>query len=442
MNAFDDLDRTVGKWIHEVGTAGRPVYLPDILERTRRTRQRPAWTLWPVIVRDRAAVIPAHITPTRAWALAVVMLLLLALVAILAGVGAGRRLPPPIGPARNGAIVYDVGGTLYRAAPDGSDPRPLMGASVFVHAPAWSPDGTRLAYAEAPSYAAVADSTLAIVDVDAGSTIRVPLPAQAKVAGGMYPAWSPDGRSLAFCADSAGVWPSIFVVGSDGTGLRRIDLKAFALNASLPTWSPDGSEIAFPGQQSAGTDGPSTIWAVSADGTNPRRISATEATVPSRPKWSPDGRQVAFMAPDWATGHVYLVNRDGTNEHRLIAGTTPDGPAAWSPDGTRLAILRVTTVATDPAASVGRVALVRPDGTAARELDSPDLEIHTPVWSPDGTKLLAYLPPVAGASGGYVRQAVLLDVAGGPPVILPALDGRADVPSDYAGIHTWQRLAP
>ena len=84
--------------------------------------------------------------------LASIMALTLALVLAAAGavaVGASilqADLPPPFGPARNGLIAFESGGDIWVVDPDGTDRRQLTSAPGLEHSPAWSADGTRLAY--------------------------------------------------------------------------------------------------------------------------------------------------------------------------------------------------------------------------------------------------------------------------------------------------------
>jgi Tol biopolymer transport system component len=177
------------------------------------------------------------------------------------------------------------------------------------------------------------------------------------------PAWSPDGRVIAFAAgpndtdsDSARCREGLWLVNPDGSMPRRI-----ALDAQTPDWSPDGSRLVY-------GDSAGTIVVSDAGGGSPRTIIGRG----SEPSWSPDGRRLAF-ARDTS---VFVSNADGTGERLVVADARePD----WSPDGTRLVVAR--TSRTTPG-----LALVNVEGdpqlfTLTRGYDTE------PAWSPDGRRL-------------------------------------------------------
>ena len=115
-------------------------------------------------------------------------------------------------------------------------------------------------------------------------------------------------------------------MNADGSGQRR--LTRDARNSATPAWSPDGRKIAFEG----GRDGTNGVYVVNADGSGQRRLARNGRA----PAWSPDGRTIAFFSDT----KIYLMNADGS-EHRPL--TKPlggrEGSLAWSPDGRKLAFL-------------------------------------------------------------------------------------------------------
>jgi Tol biopolymer transport system component len=156
-----------------------------------------------------------------------------------------------------------------------------------------------------------------------------------------------------------------------------------------PAWSPDGRLIAFVSER----DGNAELYVMNADGTNPRRL--TDHTAVDRdPAWSPDGTRIAFSSERDGNAEIYLMGTDGTGLARITASPAPDGHPAWSPDGNRIAFahgdcIHYTGVS---GCSQAVILVTSPTGSAATEVGAGD----APSWSPDGFKLA-----VTGYTCGY-----------------------------------------
>jgi TolB protein len=177
------------------------------------------------------------------------------------------------------------------------------------------------------------------------------------------PAWSPDGRRIAFAADDSDTFRDLYVINAEGSGLRR--LTRHRVDAVEPVWSPDGRSIAADEYY----DGTYAIWVVNANGGGERRV--TPGWRFTGPTWSRDSRLIAFTHID--TGAVYVANRDGS-ARRVLVRTTNACCVAWSPDGRLIAFI-----------SGDGMEMVNADGSGRRML-APSLGGWI-VWSPDGRRI-------------------------------------------------------
>ena len=158
-----------------------------------------------------------------------------------------------------------------------------------------------------------------------------------------YPAWSPDGSQIVyihgdgFDADENPVNEQVWVMNVDGTNQHPLTSDSPAKD-QVPDWSPDGTKIAY-------ASGASGIWVMNADGSNQHKLTGCVASDPSPcatgddfgPVWSPDGTQIAFLRAFGALGSndrpVFVMNADGTNQHRLIDGPMLQAVPAWQARG-------------------------------------------------------------------------------------------------------------
>ena len=201
-------------------------------------------------------------------------------------------------------------GGIYVVRPDGSGMRRLFtGAASNVD---WSPDGRRLAFQ--------GDRCICVISSRGGRPARLLRGRQFT-----HPVWAPDGRTLAVVTWDPDLSTAVAVVRSGGRGVRRLLPRSHrrgALDASEtdPAWSPDGRQIAFELGQ-----GEIAVVHVGTGGTH--RIVARGG----EPAWSPDGRLIAFDSDD---GGLWVVNADGTGDMHRLAPNGAD--ASWAPDSGRV----------------------------------------------------------------------------------------------------------
>lgn len=148
----------------------------------------------------------------------------------------------------------------------------------------------------------------------------------------IYPAWSPDGTQIAYASDATGNY-EIFVSNSDGTNERQITNNG--ATDFTPIWSPDGTRIAF----ASNRDGDFEIYLMDADGKNISQL--TDNGFDDRtPDWSPDGQWIAFATNRHDNNfELYRRSLESGHEERLTEHGSDDVSPAWSPDGKFLAFV-------------------------------------------------------------------------------------------------------
>ena len=144
-----------------------------------------------------------------------------------------------------------------------------------------------------------------------------------------YPAWSPDGKRVAFTANPKREnfgW-RVFVMNADGSNLTPVT----NFSSTLAHWSPDGKQLVFESDRDVTTPGVPEIYSVNADGSNPVRLTNAPTFVDAMPRWSPDGKRIAFWSNRDGNPEIYVMNADGSNVTRLTNNPANDDFPAWSP---------------------------------------------------------------------------------------------------------------
>lgn len=198
----------------------------------------------------------------------------------------------------------------------------------FKQRPAWSPDGSWLAFTRHQG----TSISLFLRSADGNQEKRLTSRKDPECDA----VWSPDGKSLAFCFDKTAPNQGdmdVYTIGADGEDLRPVLVTAGKLShEEWPSWSPDGEWLAL----SSTRDGNQEIYIVRRDGPDLRRLT-NDLAIDAHPAWSPDGQRIVFATSRWGDLELATIQSDGSNLTRLTESPGLDDYPVCSPDGRQIA---------------------------------------------------------------------------------------------------------
>ncbi len=275
--------------------------------------------------------------------------------------------------------------------------------------PAWSPDGRRIAFGGADGehgYEIYATS------FDGTNRIRVTNYPDDGVSGAHMPAWSSDGERIAFRFDR---YHAATKTESHGIGI----VHASGGNAvtitdgpdEVPAWSPDGTTVAFVRRN---LDGTSSLRTVTADGREEHVLSRAGVTVhtSAASPWSPDGARILYGYRDLETSNLgAAVTNVSTGTEHVIIQDAFVGMPMWAPDGTRIAFIRDDAGRPLPAASLW---LIAPDGTEEIEVADGLEHVTDVAWQPSPSRQGSPAPPADSSPTSSSTAPGLIRSTGAP----------------------------
>jgi Tol biopolymer transport system component len=302
-----------------------------------------------------------------------------------------QRLDPKLGQTR-----------LYTVDASGRDLRPLTTPSRADGGDSqadWSADGRKLVFRRFVDSGLAGERVdLYVVNAD-GTGLRnlTRVSCTGLCRTNEEPAWAPNGKRIAFVR-TIGPLPAnggpppivgIFLMNADGTHVQQVSQRRpnSGTEDHAPAWSPDGRRIAFMrANNTAKPPGASVVYVMNADGTHAGVLRTMSHRWPGAgaPAWSPDGTRILYSTSCWfgdcgqpRTGaQLFTIRSDGSGFHQVTRLSGNVGPGRWSPDGKQIVFARNARVG-----PTGDVYTINANGTGLRRLTRvPDLDAGNPDW--------------------------------------------------------------
>jgi TolB protein len=202
--------------------------------------------------------------------------------------------------------------SIYAFWPKTRANRRLGPRGTRSYEPTWSPDARRVAFAEDwGPFGATKEATIKIVSLANDKLTSLTKAKRRRI--DVDPAWSPDGRTIAFARQEHGP-QTIYLTRPDGSATQRLTM------GRSPSWSPDGKKIAFALGDS--------IYRIGIDGQGRTRVVG--GLVHPLVRWSPDGRKLLYTSDSYPAADAWVADIDGTHRRRVLHRQRIEG-IAWRP---------------------------------------------------------------------------------------------------------------
>ena len=273
-------------------------------------------------------------------------------------------------PTGQGAAIVAVGLA-------GESRRKLTSGAAFDSAPRWSPSGRRIAFVRDRYQLEPHVAQLYAVDARGSREQRLTSQPPGSVFDGFF--WTNDEKRIVFSTQQDQSDTDIYAISPESGRLTALTTNS--LWDAAPRWSPGGTRIAFTRGNGVSCCVPSFatgIYTMRADGSGVRNITAGSSGLHVYPSWSPDGKRVAFVRirTGWTDADVFVVDTDGSRPRRISRESGEYTGLTWSPDGTSFAFLRG-----------GRVFTLSADGSETTQLTTSGPYAIGVAWAPDGRQI-------------------------------------------------------
>jgi Tol biopolymer transport system component len=419
VNPSDAFDRHVSDWLHADAEHRVPEHLDAVLRRTRRERQRPAWSSlerWlPVDITTNLRLVQRP-TIGRALLLGAILAALIGLALFAVG-SRVQRVPAPFGPAANGQITYWANGDILVANADGTDARTVISGPTDDFASGYTRDGTKLAFLRASS----PHQSMLMIGAPDGSGVRPVL--KEPLTDADWFEWSPDSRSLAV-VHTVGAARVLSIIDIEHGTLRTLDVNHVVVDNSV-FWRPGTtSELIFSSHAGSGDTTVADIFSIDADGTGLRPVvpSVIGSAELINADLAPDGRTLTYWRWEEAKGsriHQLDMETGNDKELRFDPSATGETGLIHSPDGSEVLLQREDTA--------GQIMIAPADASRPGILVGRRYDLNRDPgygFSPDG-------------------KTIFVTYAGEAPQFFDATTGVVRPgPASKSECCGWQRLAP
>ena len=252
---------------------------------------------------------------------------------------------------------------LRVADADGQNAQSILTSHEPIMSPAWSPDGTRMAYVSF-------QNKKPILFVQSLSATKQPAPVAAYRGSNSAPGWAPDGKQLAAVLTKDGT-SQIYLMNADGSNLRQLTRSSTGAIDTEPFFTPDGQSIYFTSDR--GGIGSPQIYRMAASGGEAIRITF-DGDYNVSPRVSPDGKTLAYISRVSGRFQLMAMDLDSRQTQALTDGPRDESPT-FAPNG------RIILYASDVDGR-GVLYAVSSDGRFKQRLGIQAADIREPSWGP------------------------------------------------------------